>query len=89
MLLGAVHDYEPAPDVTVPIAAGDTLLLYTDGVTETPGEEDRFGVDRLVATLGEAPADPEGLLDAVSATLDAFSRGTVVDDRAMLVLHRT
>ena len=37
MLLGAVHDYDGAHDVTVPLAPGDTLLLYTDGVTDTPG----------------------------------------------------
>src|SRR5215218_7142679 len=37
MLLGAVHDYERAADVTVAVASGDTLLLYTDGVTDTPG----------------------------------------------------
>jgi PAS domain S-box-containing protein len=89
MLLGAVHDYELAPDVTVPLAAGDTLLLYTDGVTDTPGADDRFGDDRLVATVDAAPADPQALLAAVSATLDAFTEGTAVDDRAMLVLHHT
>jgi PAS domain S-box-containing protein len=89
MLLGAVHDYEPAPDETVAVAPGETILLYTDGVTETPGAEERFGTARLVETLAEAPAEPEGLLDSVSATLDAFSQGTVLDDRAMLVLHRT
>jgi PAS domain S-box-containing protein len=89
MLLGAVHDYEPAPDVTVPVTAGDTLLLYTDGVTDTPGEDDRFGDARLVATVDAAPAEPEPLLAAVSAALDAFTRGTAVDDRAMLALHHT
>jgi serine phosphatase RsbU (regulator of sigma subunit) len=89
MLLGAVHDYEPAPEVTVPLGAGDTLLLYTDGVTDTPGADDRFGEARLIATVEAAPAEPEALLTAVSATLDGFTHGTAVDDRAMLVLHRT
>ena len=88
MLLGAVHDYERAADVTVPVASGHTLLLYTDGVTDTPGEDDRFGEARLIATVESASAEPGALIAAVSATLDAFTRGTAVDDRAMLALRR-
>jgi len=89
LLLGAVQDYADAEDVTVALLPGDTLLLYTDGVTETPGAADRFGEERLRTVVDDAPPDPEGLLAAVSAALDAFARGTVLDDRAMLVLHRT
>jgi serine phosphatase RsbU (regulator of sigma subunit)/PAS domain-containing protein len=89
ILLGAVHDYEPAQDVTVSLAPGDTLLLYTDGVTETPGANGRFGEGRLAAAVDAAPAEPEALLATVSAALDAFAEGTVLDDRAMLVLQRT
>jgi sigma-B regulation protein RsbU (phosphoserine phosphatase) len=89
ILLGAVHDYEAAQDVTVSLGQGDTLLLYTDGVTETPGADTRFGEARLAAAVEAAPAEPEALLSAVSAALDAFAEGTVLDDRAMLVLQRT
>jgi serine phosphatase RsbU (regulator of sigma subunit)/PAS domain-containing protein len=89
LLLGAVHDYAGAEDVTVALAPGDTLLLYTDGVTDTPGAEGRFGDERLRAAVDAAPLDPDALLAAVSAALDAFARGTVLDDRAVLVLHRT
>jgi GAF domain-containing protein len=88
MLLGALQDYEEATDVTVPLAPGDTLLLYTDGVTDLPGADDRFGDARLIATVDGAPAEPDALLATVSAALDAFARGTTTDDRAMLVLHR-
>jgi serine phosphatase RsbU (regulator of sigma subunit) len=88
MLLGALQDYEPAHDVTVPLASGDTLLLYTDGVTELPGAGDRFGDARLIATVEGAPSEPEELIASVSAALDAFARGTTTDDRAMLVLRR-
>jgi serine phosphatase RsbU (regulator of sigma subunit)/PAS domain-containing protein len=88
ILLGAVHDYEPAQDVTVPVALGDTLLLYTDGVTETRGADGRFGEARLAAAVESAPPDPERLLAAVSAAVDAFAEGTSLDDRAMLALQR-
>ena len=88
MLLGAVHDYAGAHDVTVPLAPGDTLLLYTDGVTDTPGESGRFGEARLMAAVDAAPADPAELLRTVSRTLDDFARGTALDDRAMLGMRR-
>jgi serine phosphatase RsbU (regulator of sigma subunit) len=89
ILLGAVHDYEPAQDVTVSLAPGDTLLLYTDGVTELRGTDGRFGEARLAAAVEAAPPEPAALLAAVSAALDAFAEGSVLDDRAMLVLQRT
>jgi phosphoserine phosphatase RsbU/P len=89
MLLGAVHDYDPAPEVAVALADGDSLLLYTDGVTELPGAGERFGDARLLATVAAAPAEPYELIAAVSAALDAFAVGKTTDDRAMLALRRT
>jgi PAS domain S-box-containing protein len=69
------------------IAPGDTLLFYTDGVTETPGEDDRFGDARLreaVARAGETPAE---LLAEIEQTLRDFQSGAALDDRAMLALR--
>jgi GAF domain-containing protein len=88
MLLGAMHDYETAAEQTVALAHGDTLLLYTDGVTDLPGTDDRFGDARLTATVGAAPAEPEALIASLSEALDAFAHGATTDDRAMLVLRR-
>jgi len=89
LLLGAVPDYTGAEEVSVVLAPGDTLLLYTDGVTDTPGPDGRFGDDRLRAAVDAAPRDPGALIAAVSAALDAYASGGGLDDRAMLVLHRT
>ena len=71
------------------LAPGDTLLLFTDGVTDTPGAGGRFGDERLRATVAAAPAEPAELLLAVSAALDAFAHGNGQDDRAMLALRRS
>jgi serine phosphatase RsbU (regulator of sigma subunit) len=86
--LGALRDPAAHEDVVVPVDPGDTLLLYTDGVTETPGEDERFGEERLAAAVDAAPGGAEALLRAVAAELDAFERGTSLDDRAMLALRR-
>jgi serine phosphatase RsbU (regulator of sigma subunit) len=89
LLLGAVAAYDGAEEETIELSLGDTLLLFTDGVTDTPGGESRFGDERLRAAVDAAPAEPGALLRAVSHTLDAFAHGTGMDDRAMLALQRT
>jgi GAF domain-containing protein len=89
LLLGAIADYEEARTTTIELAPGDTLLLYTDGVTDTPGPDSRFGEARLHAAIDAAPAEPAALLAAISANLDEFAHGAGLDDRAMLALQRT
>jgi phosphoserine phosphatase RsbU/P len=88
LLLGAVDDYVRAEEVTIALGGGDTLLFFTDGVTDTPGAGGRFGDVRLRDAVDAAPADPAGLLRAVSDALDEFAEGTGLDDRAMLALSR-
>ena len=86
VLLGALDDFESGED-TLELEPGDTLLLYTDGVTDTPGEEDRFGHERLIELLRRAPADPQAILRAVEDALRDFQASSAVDDRALLVLR--
>ncbi len=89
VLLGAVGA-QTYPEVSVTVAPGDTLLLYTDGVTDTPGgARERFGHERLSAILDVAPAQPDAVLDRIETALQEFQAGTAVDDRAMVVLRFT
>ncbi|MDX6554007.1 MAG: hypothetical protein QOD86_202, partial [Miltoncostaeaceae bacterium] len=66
---------------------GDTLVLYTDGITEALGEIDRFGEERLVRCLRDGPSDPEGLIAHLARTLDAFQLPGQNDDTAVLALR--
>jgi serine phosphatase RsbU (regulator of sigma subunit) len=88
LLLGAIDEYPGAEEVTLRLEPGDTLLMFTDGVTDTPGEQGRFGEERLRAAVDAAPAEPGALLEAVEAALDEFAVGAGFDDRAMLAVQR-
>ena len=74
--------------VTVPLSAGDQLVLYTDGVTEARGAKDRFGEARLRAGLAEV-ADPWQAVARIEAALDSFLVDPPDDDAAMLVIMRS
>jgi PAS domain S-box-containing protein len=64
---------------------GDTLVLYTDGVLEARNGRDFFGDDRLMEVLGRANA-PETIPEEVLAAVQAFSRGRLVDDLAVVCI---
>lgn len=96
--LGVLEDaeYERAE---VRIDAGDALVLYTDGVTETfapesatkdaagRGSREMFGTDRLDAILARRHSSAQGLLENVLRELDTFSAGQPpADDRTMIVI---
>jgi sigma-B regulation protein RsbU (phosphoserine phosphatase) len=57
------------------IAPGDTLLLYTDGVTEAEkGDHTQFGADRLIKLLSEDQGDdPSALVQCVVDSVGAHS----------------
>lgn len=86
-LLGAFPD-SAWHQQRVPVPDGVTVLLYTDGVTETVGDGERFGIERLRAFLADhAGAAPQALLDALSAELERFRGGEATDDVAALALR--
>lgn len=62
-------------EVTVPLDTGDTLFLYTDGVTEATNADNEFyGEARLTAALQSfTAAKKENIVDYVKADVAAFS----------------
>ncbi|HSD78341.1 MAG TPA: SpoIIE family protein phosphatase [Solirubrobacteraceae bacterium] len=71
------------------LAAGEGLVLFTDGVTDARGADERFGQDRLAAAVAEAAAgglDADALAAHVDEVLQAFEVGPQRDDVALLVL---
>ncbi|MER5519316.1 PP2C family protein-serine/threonine phosphatase [Streptomyces sp. NPDC002763] len=72
---------------TIPFTAGDRLLLYTDGVSET---RDRTGAFYPLAQRVRpwARTPPRRLLDHLHQDLLAYCHGSRDDDLAALVAHR-
>ncbi len=72
--------------VRTPLLQGDTVVLYTDGVLDTVGVEERFGDERLLRLLDGAPADPAAVVARIDAALAAFQSGPQRDDTAIVVI---
>jgi len=70
---------------SVPLAAGTTVLLYTDGLVERPGELLDEGLARLAAAVAQPTDGPERLLNHVLTEL--VPAGAASDDVALLALH--
>jgi anti-anti-sigma factor len=76
------------PERSVAIEAGETVLLYTDGVTDTRGATQRFGRRRLEELLvQEADSSPPDLLSRLEQVLAQFQLGPQSDDTAALALR--
>ena len=63
---------------------GDAMLMYTDGIVETPKREIEIGIDRMIGEAEKAlHGQAEGRVERLVERL-----GSKDDDRAMLLVHR-
>ncbi|OIJ67379.1 PP2C family protein-serine/threonine phosphatase [Streptomyces mangrovisoli] len=81
----------PAGDDVVdvfPFHPGDTLVLYTDGVSETRDKAGRFYplAERLGSWAGSA--SPDELIEQIRKDLVAYCHGALEDDVAMIAVRR-
>ncbi|MFJ7768733.1 PP2C family protein-serine/threonine phosphatase [Streptomyces sp. NPDC097107] len=87
-LVGALSHARFTPATTI-LGRGDTLLLYTDGLTEARTGPDRtslYGEEALRAFVAQhAGAPPKKMMEALTGLLDSLSEG-VDDDTALLAL---
>jgi serine phosphatase RsbU (regulator of sigma subunit) len=70
---------------------GDTLLFYTDGVTDLKNETDSdFGIDRLLSTIkNTADNNSHGLLDNIFQELNLFrNNSSQYDDITLITVRR-
>ena len=86
-MVGAFDDSTWKPD-TLTLAPGDVLVLYTDGVIDADGDDERFGDERLTETL-RGTADASDAVGRIRRALEAFEVGAQADDTAVLAIAFT
>ncbi|MFO1418812.1 MAG: PAS domain S-box protein [Methylotetracoccus sp.] len=74
----------------IELAAGDRLLLYTDGIVDAENaQRDYFGVDRLARLFASgADLEPERMLPGLLEALHEFRSGSVLADDVTLLAFR-
>ena len=90
LVLGVNPD-EDYHSKTVPLEAGSSLLLYTDGVVEAEGAAGaQYGVERLMKLLTPHPdVTPAERIRAILDDVKQFSGNVDVHDDLTLVAVRT
>ena len=73
---------------TAHLAAGDGVLLYTDGLTEASGRGDMFGVERVVTSVRSARALSAGqVVERMRSDAAEFAPGEMSDDLCILAVR--
>jgi sigma-B regulation protein RsbU (phosphoserine phosphatase) len=85
-LLGG-FDHVTLRDEAVMLHPGDSLVLFTDGVTEGRRGGEFFGEDRLRSVVATATGTAQQIVDRVLAESLAFQRDQVHDDIALVALR--
>ena len=86
-LLGIDDDLRQEP-VHCELQPGDSLVLYTDGITEARRDGRLFGLERLQAVAERhAGASGDVLTEAIQQAVTDFAPGRRLDDQALLILH--
>jgi sigma-B regulation protein RsbU (phosphoserine phosphatase) len=74
----------------VQLEVGDTLFLYTDGLSEASNDSDEYGVDRVVTLVRQHSArQPAELIAACLDDVRAFTKGSPsFDDMTVMAVQR-
>lgn len=87
--LGVIPD-EKYDDYTIHLGTGDTVFIYTDGVSEAINQDEEFyGTERLLACLDGAIDDtPEDVIAKVRKDVESHVKGAEqFDDMTMLCVR--
>lgn len=86
-MIGAFETAKIAETTTV-LRPGDSMVLYTDGVTEARLAREQFGVERLHEVLAEgAHLPPDLLAEAVVGSVESFTGRRPHDDLTLLIIR--
>jgi sigma-B regulation protein RsbU (phosphoserine phosphatase) len=84
LLTSALSDL-PCEQATVEFGPGDSILFYTDGVTEASGASGMFGLDRLASLMMVGNRRGSELLDNILSEVAAFTGSSNHQDDVTLL----
>jgi sigma-B regulation protein RsbU (phosphoserine phosphatase) len=85
--LGSLESEYPSRHLS--LAHGDTLVLYTDGLTEAHRDRELFGEERLAEVLcGAERRNPQRLVETALEAVVSFA-GELKDDVQILAVRLT
>lgn len=86
-VIGLLNHWD-CQEAALRIGPGDTLLAFSDGVTEAGIDaDDEFGEERLLAVIaGAREADPERLIRDITERIQAHAGSAPGDDCTMLAI---
>tara|TARA_R110002095_G_scaffold109700_1_gene96059 strand:- start:831 stop:1418 length:588 start_codon:yes stop_codon:yes gene_type:complete len=91
--LGITPDL-PEVSLSSTLAPGETLVMYTDGITEAARPADNeagfemFGEDRLDLALSECSGQPQCVIDSINRAVAEFSGSDHAKDDQTIVVVR-
>lgn len=88
--LGVLEQIDPTTN-TVVLEPMDTVVLFTDGITEARRPEpdgEMFGLERLDAALEKCSGEPECVIDSIHTALFAHTNARTRDDDQAIVALR-
>jgi PAS domain S-box-containing protein len=86
-LIGVLDEPAVSED-RVRLHRGESLVLYTDGVTDAHGSDGRFGAERLAAVLAMSLGlPPAQVVLRVDRAVGAYRAGEPTDDSAILAFR--
>jgi sigma-B regulation protein RsbU (phosphoserine phosphatase) len=83
-----MFDSEACAITSANLSTGDTLVLYTDGVTEAENPQgEEFGIERLSTLIrGGYTLSADGLMNRILESVTDFSREVGFDDDVTLLV---
>lgn len=88
--LGVVDGYQYESS-TFQLEPGDTVILYTDGVTESKNQDEaEFGMEGVLKALGTGPMNPKPMVERLMAAIRQHATGRKPhDDITVVAFGRT
>jgi sigma-B regulation protein RsbU (phosphoserine phosphatase) len=84
-----IDDDEKFAEAVLQLERGDTVLLYTDGITECrDAQRELFGAERLTRVLRDAHGGPGELIDRLRAAVGAHQQARPASDDQTIVAAR-